>query len=175
VSSRGSGAGAALLALSLSGCIDSAAPILTDARPLFGEMLDLQFFSLRKGLAHDPERARYTWTAGRYVHAAGGMNDVGAFSVYPFEAGDLIAQSVPDPRDHRTEYALLHRLTDGVFQIVPIDEDDADATTRAVNCRTIGKSDCRVETREQLFALARATAARHRTDGGLVVLLAPDP
>jgi hypothetical protein len=33
---------------------------------------------------------------------------------------------------------------------------------------------CRIETREQLFAFARATAARRKTDGGLAIRLPDD-
>ena len=40
----------------LSGCIDSADPILADSQPLFGPHLKLQLYSLRKGYAHEPNR-----------------------------------------------------------------------------------------------------------------------
>ena len=106
------------------------------------------------------------------------MGEVSAFSVNPFENGDSIVQEVPRKRPRITEYALLHKIADGVYQVLAIDENDADAPTRAAYC---GKGDakdpspCRITTREQLFAFARATAARRKQDGGLAILLPPAP
>jgi hypothetical protein len=169
---------AALCALSLTGCVDSAGPILPDSQPVFGPRLKLQLYGLRKGYANDPEQASFTWNGALYAHAGGGMRDVGAFSVHPFEAGDYIIQSVPAKRARVTEFAILRKLADGVYQVVAIDEADADEPTRAAYC---GKGDktspspCRIATREQLLAFARATAARQRSDGGLAIRLPDDP
>ena len=46
--------------------------------------------------------------------------------------------------------------------VIAIDEDDADEPTRAAHCKHPGGAACRIETREQLFAFARATAAQHK-------------
>ena len=54
---------AGLCALSLSACIDSARPILTDSQPLLGQRVKFQFYTLREGYATDPERARLPGTA----------------------------------------------------------------------------------------------------------------
>ena len=164
---------AVLCAPSLSGCIDSSSPILADAEPVFGPQLRLQLFSLRKGYAHDPQQASYRWNGAIYAHSSGGMKDVTAFSVHPFEDGDYIVQAVPAKRVSITDYALLHKVAEGVYQVIPIDEDDADQVTRTTFCKKIDKSSCRIETRDQLFAFARATAARRKDDGGLVIRL-PD-
>jgi hypothetical protein len=158
-------------ALTLSACIDSAAPVLTDPQPLLGQDFSLQFFSLRKGRAHDPQRARYVWNGKQYTHAGGAMEDVRAFTVHAFEGGDLIAQSVADERQSTIDYGVVRRLADGVFLLVPVDEDDADEATRAKYCQYVEKSSCRVTMREQLFALARASAAKNKQDGGLVIHL----
>lgn len=165
---------AALSALSLSACINSAAPILTDAQPLLGTTLPLQVFSLRKGEAYDPEQARYVWNGTYYAHAGGSMADVRGFSLHAFEGNDFIVQTVPGERDHGVEYAVLRRLTDGVFLVVPVDEDDADAQTRAQFCQRAERSPCRIKTREQLLAFARATAARPMDRTALVIRLADD-
>jgi hypothetical protein len=157
----------------LSACVDSADPILTDSQPVLGPRLKLQLYSLHKGFAHDPEQATFTWNGALYVHSGGGMRDVSAFSVQPFEGGDSIIQDVPAKRPSISEYALLHKLADGVFQVVAIDEGDADEQTRAAYCRAAQGSPCRIETRDQLFAFARATAAQHKDDGGLAIRL-PD-
>jgi hypothetical protein len=169
-------ASAALCAFFLSGCIDSAGPILPDAQPVFGPRLKLQLYSLRNGFAHEPEQVSFNWNGALYARAGGGMKDISAFSVHPFEAGDYIIQDVPAKRPRISEYALLHKIADGAYQVVAIDEDDADEPTRAAYCGKGDKADpspCRIETREQLFAFARATAARQKTDGGLVLRL-PD-
>ncbi len=164
-----------LCALLLAGCIDSTGPILTDAQPVLGPRLKLQLYSLREGFARDPEKATYTWNGARYVKAGGGTHDVGAFTVHPFEGGDFILQSSPAKKAQNTEYALMRKLAEGVYQVVAIDEDDADAAARAAACKHPGGAACRIETREQLFAFARATAAERKSDGGLAVRLDDAP
>jgi hypothetical protein len=166
---------AALGAMSLSGCIDSAGPILPDAQPVLGERLNLQLYSLREGYASDPERTRFTWNGKLYAHARGSLRDVRAFSVHPFESGDYIVQSVPARDPDIREYALMRKLAEGVYQVIAIDEADADEATRAANCKHPGGVACRIETREQLFGFARATAAKRKTDGGLAIRLPDGP
>ena len=128
----------ALYAVLLAGCIDSSGPILSDSQAVFGPRLKLQFYGLRKGFAHDPAQANFTWNGALYAHAGGDMRDVGAFSVHPFEAGDYIIQSVPAKRARITEFAILRKFADGVYQVVAIDEADADEPTRTAYC---GKGD----------------------------------
>lgn len=164
---------AGLFALSLSGCIDSSGPIVMDTQPIFGPKLKLQLFTLRDGAAHDPEGVSYTWNGKHYARASGGMRDVRAFSLVPFEGGDFIIQSVPANPACGTEYAVLHKIADAVFQVVAIDEADADEPTRTAFCKHPDGAACRIETRDQLFAFARATAARHKDAGGLAIRL-PD-
>ena len=167
-------AGALIVTASLlAGCIDSSAPILTEAKPMLGERLHLQLYSLRNGSAVDPEQFIYVWSGTHYARARGSRN-MNDFTVHPFEGGDLIVQTVPSGRVRSTEYALLHLLMDGVYYVVVIDEDDADEATRNANCAKAGDYACRVTTREQLFAFARATAARKKTDGGLAIRLADE-
>ena len=165
---------AAFCAISLSGCVDSAGPILPDAKPLFGERLRLQFYTLHQGFADEPEQASFKWDGARYVHAGGAMSDVTAFTVHPFEANSYIIQSAAAKRPHIVEYAVAHKLAEGVYQVIAIDQDDANRATRARNCKRANDSHCRVMTRKQLFVFARATAARHKGEGGLVLRLAND-
>ena len=164
---------AALCALSLSGCIDSAGPILPDAQPVLGPRLNLQLYSLRDGYARDPERATFAWNGKLYAPVSGSMRDFRGFLVHPFEGGDYIIQSVPARHPDINEYALMRKLAEGVYQVIAIDEADADEPTRAASCKHPGGTACRIETREQLFAFARATAAKRKTDGGLAIRL-PD-
>ncbi len=157
----------------LAGCVNSAGPILTDSQSLFGQRARFQLYGLRKGIAVDPERVIFAWDGARYAHAGGGMKDVSAFSVHPFEARTYIIQSVPKKASGITEYAVMRKLTEGVYQLIVIDEADADEPTPAAHCGKGGKNtgSCRIETRDQLFAFARATAARHKDDGGLAIRL----
>jgi len=168
---------AALLAFAcfaLSGCVDSSDPILSEAKPVFGPKLDLQFYSLSKDVATEPTHETFAWNGALYVRS-GGARTVEAFSVYPFEAGDYIIQSVPSKEPRKTEYALLHKLAEGVYLARVIDEDDADEQTRATLCTKSDKYSCRIQTRDQLFAFARATAARQHQSGGLVIRLPEAP
>jgi hypothetical protein len=163
---------AALCAVSLAACVDSTGPILTDSQPVLGARLKLQLYSLRKGHAGDPEQATFAWNGKLYAHASGGMKDVRGFSVHTFEGGNYIIQSVPERRPQMAEYALMRQLMDGVYYVVVIDETDADAATRAAHCAKLPDAACRIATREQLVAFARATAARRKQDGGLAIRLA---
>jgi hypothetical protein len=162
---------AALCGMALTGCIDSSGPILTDAQPVLGPRLTLQLYSLREGHAHDPERASFAWDGKLYVRSGGGMKDVSGFSVHPFEAGDSIIQSSQLRHPQIAEYALMRKLAEGVYQVIAIDEDDADEPTRAAQCKHPGGTACRIETREQLFTFARATATKRKTNGGLAIQL----
>src|SRR5262249_57322375 len=69
-------AAAALCALSLSGCVDSDRPILTDSQPLFGNEVRLQFYTLRKGFVDEPEQASFKWQGERYIHTGGGLTRI---------------------------------------------------------------------------------------------------
>jgi hypothetical protein len=136
-----------------------------------GERLRLQFYSLHNGYANEPEQAAYKWDGASYVRAGGGMSDVTAFSVHPFESSTFIVQSAAAKRPRITEYAVASKLTEGVYQVVAIDEDDADPPARAAHCKKTDDSGCRIETRAQLFAFARATLVRRKGEGGLVIRL----
>ena len=103
-------AAAFLFTWSLSGCVDSSGPLLPDARPVFGEQLRLQFYSLRKGIADEPEQATYKWDRGTYQRTGGGMTDIGSFSVHPLARDLFVVQSAAAKRPGMFEYAIAHRL-----------------------------------------------------------------
>ena len=163
---------AGFCALSLSGCIDSDGPVLPDAKPLLGQDLKLQFYTLRKGFVDEPEQASFKWDGERYVHTGGGMSDVTAFTVHRFEGRAYIVQSAAAKRPKIIEYAVARELAEGVYQVTAIDEDDADGTTRARYCGRVDDSHCRITTLKQLTAFARATDAKQKSGGGLVLRLA---
>jgi hypothetical protein len=166
--------GAILCTLLVSACIDSSGPLLPETKPLLGEQLRLQFYSLRKGFADEPEQATYKWDGTKYTRTGGGMADIGAFSVHPLAGNSLIVQAAAAKRPDVYEYAVARRLTDGVYQVTAIDEADADKATRATYCKRAGDSHCRIETRSQLFVFARATSLRKKGEGSLVLRLADE-
>ncbi len=98
-------AGAILCALALSGCVDSSGPLLSDAQPVLGEQLRLQFYSLRKGTADEPEQATYKWDRGAYQRTGGGMTDISSFSVHPLARDTFVVQSAAAKRPGMFEYA----------------------------------------------------------------------
>jgi len=143
---------------------------------MFGERARFQLYGLRKGFAVEPEQVTFAWNGAVYKRVRGGLRDVSTFSVHPFEGGAFIVQSTSTKRPPMTEYAVMRQLTGGVYLVTVIDEADADEPTRAAHCGKGEKNDrpCRITTREQLFAFARATAARQNNDGGLAIRLRDD-
>jgi hypothetical protein len=101
------------------------------------------------------------------------MTDIGSFSVHPFARDLFIVQSAAAKRPGMFEYAVARKLVDGVYQVIAIDEADAGRLTRARFCKRASDSSCRIATRNQLYAFARATAELRRGQSGLVLRL-PD-
>jgi hypothetical protein len=70
-------------------------------------------------------------------------------------------------------YWIGHKLADGAYMIFPLDEKDADDTTRHAACaKDQPEGICRTETYGQLVLLARATAAKPVRNAALAVILA---
>jgi hypothetical protein len=145
--------------LLLASCVDSAAPILIDGKPLFGQQPRYQLYGWRDGVAREPFVASFRWTGSHYVGALAESESPTQFTVHEFAANDLIVQATPAKDGSRFEYAVARTLAPGVFLVIAIDEDAADPQTRTQVCGAT-KDRCRISTREALFALARATAAK---------------
>jgi hypothetical protein len=163
---------AALLpALLLAGCVDSAAPLLSGAQPVFGPTVRIHGYSLGDAHARGPEIGNFRWDGAQYRVVGDPTFDVAAFTAVPL-GSDLVIQSRSSrPEVKGIEYALAHKLADGVYLLAAIDEDHADEATRAKLCVKRADSSCRLETSEALFAFARATAARPDPKGGLAVIV----
>ena len=138
----------------------------------------MQLYTLAQAArAYDPEQVTFTWNGTRYARTGGGLRNVSAFSVHPFEGGDfIVADRAGAAACACTEYALLHQLdrrrlsrSSSSTKTMPTKRP---ASPIAPKRETIA---CRVDTREQLFAFARATAARKKNDGGLAIRLADEP
>jgi hypothetical protein len=154
----------------LAGCIDSAEPLLGNARPLLGERLNLQLYAMRKDGVYDPATANFVWQNGRYARTAGTDASIHDFTVHPFRGSDLIAQEIPSGAF--VNYAILRKLAEGTYLVFAIDESDADAATRQKFCGTKRIAGCTVTTRQAVLAFARASAAKRPSVGGLVLVLA---
>jgi len=164
---------AALLAtLLLTGCIDSAAPLLTGAQPMLGPTLRIHGYSLAEGRASGLTVGNFRWDGAQYRVVGRATFDVAAFTVVPLAGDDLIIQSRSSrPQVKGIEYALARKLADGVFSLAPIDEADADEATRARLCIKSSSSSCRIETSDALLAFARASAAKPDSKRSLAVIL----
>ena len=167
------GRAAALLApLLLAGCVDSAAPLLTGAQPLFGPTVRVHGYSLTEGRASGPDVAHFRWDGAQYRAVGRPTFDVASFTAVPLGGNDLVIQSRSSrPQVQGIEYALARKLADGVYLVAAIDEADADDATRAKFCTKTGSSSCGLANSEALLAFARATAARPDPKGSLAVIV----
>ena len=102
------------------------------------------------------------------------MTDVTAFTVHRFEGRAYIVQSAAAKRPNIIEYAVAHKLAEGVYQVTAIDEDDADGATRNAFASKWMNPIAASRDAMQLTAFARATDARQKSEGGLVLRLADD-
>ncbi len=164
---------AALLAtLLLAGCVDSAAPLLGGAQPLFGPTVRIHGYSLAEGRASGPEVGNFRWDGAQYRVVGRETFDVAAFTAVPLGGNDLVIQSRSSrPQVKGIEYALARKLADGVYVLAAIDEADGDEATRAKFCAKGGSSSCRLETSEALLAFARATGAKPDPKGSLAIIV----
>jgi hypothetical protein len=165
---------AILGSLTLSGCISSNRPILGDAKAILGERGQIHIFNARESGPGAHSVVTFRWTGGRYV-LSGRSIGVSDFTVHPFEGRDLIVQSRSARAPHPIEYALARKLATGVYMVQPISEDDADDAARQRFCSNATDASCRIETPEQLFVFARATAEKELENGGIAVIVASKP
>jgi hypothetical protein len=163
-------ASAALAALALSGCITSTAPVLSDANPVLGERGLIHVFTLSHGGASDPSMVSFQWSGSRYL-LRGKQIGFSEFTAYPYEGRDWIVQGTTQRAPQRIEYGLARKLAEGVYLLVPINEDDAEEPAREKFCTKTQDASCRIATPEQLFVFARASADKPVEGGGLAVVI----
>ena len=165
-------AAATATALALSGCVESQAPLITDARPLLGQRFEVHLYeTFVDGKASDFHTSSYFWKDGQYVRGSGLARDAKRFVAQPLAANDFLLQSSDDSAKI-FNYWIGRKLAVGVYMIFPVDETDADDVTRMAVC---GKDQpegiCRVGTYDQLVTMARATAAKPVQISALGVVL----
>jgi hypothetical protein len=158
--------------LALSGCVTSEAPVLGQSLQPFGDGAKFQFYSLRGGAAHEPSLMHLRWTGKSYTALGPDFHKDNALTFHALDGNDLVAQVIDGRPDRKVDYAVLRQAAEGVYLVNPVDEDDADAATRAKFCAA--PSGCRVTTPEQVMGLARATAAKRHPRGALAIRIADD-
>jgi hypothetical protein len=159
---------APLLALGLTGCITAGGWILGDAKAILGDRIQVHAFTSSKDGKRDYTTGIFEWSGSRYVRRSGDFTD---FTIHPYEGRDLIIQSQTSRGSTTLDFGLARRIAEGVYLIIPIQEEDADEPTRARFCTKTQGADCRISTPEQLFVFARASAARDEDIGGVVVVV----
>jgi hypothetical protein len=164
---------AALLAtLVLAGCVDSAAPQLTGAQPMFGPTVRIHGYSLAEGRASGPTVGSFHWDGAQYRVVSTPTFDIAAFTVVPLAGDDLIVQSRSSrPQAKGIEYALARKVGDGAYFLSVIDEGDANEATRAKFCIKTAGSSCRLESPEAVLAFAHATAAKPDSKRSLALIV----
>ena len=160
---------APLLALALTGCISASGEILGDAKAILGDRIQVHALASPKDGKRDYSTGIFEWSGSRYVRRSGDFTD---FTIHPYEGRDLIIQSRTSRGSSLIEFALARRIAEGVYLIIPIQEEDADEPTRARFCTKTQGAPCRISTPEQLFVFARATAARDEDIGAVAVVAA---
>jgi hypothetical protein len=163
--------GIVVATLALGGCVTSPAPILTDGKAILGDAGVIYVFGAPKDGTREVLRSRFQWSGSRYVTGRG--SGASEFTVHAFEGRDLIVQRTPALAPRRTEYGLARRVSEGVYLLVPISEDDADDSARTRFCTKTSDATCRISTPEQLSVFARATAAKEDDSSGVAVIV-PD-
>jgi hypothetical protein len=164
--------GALAAALLLAGCLDSAAPLMTGAQPMFGPDVKVHLYELGGTSVKGPEIGVYRWDGGEYRALDKPSFEVAAFTAVPLAGKDFIIQSRSTrPQIKGIEYGIARMIADRVYIVSALDEADADAATRAKFCAAGGSDSCRVTTSEGLLAFARAAAAKPELKGSLAVLV----
>ena len=161
---------AVLLCLATGGCVNSTEPVLSDGRGILGAGGQIHLYDVQEGAARDHRSYPFQWT-GRSYAVRGRQADVSEFTVHAYEGRELIVQARARRPLRPYFYALARKLTEGVYLMVAIDPSDADEATRNRFCIKTRDAPCRIETPEQLFVFARATAAKETEGGKLAVLV----
>jgi hypothetical protein len=166
-------AAAAAAALSLSACVESQKPLLTDAKPTLGQQFEIHLYeTFVDGKASNFHSTSYSWKDGKYVRASELAQDVARFVSQPLEQNDVLIEGIGE-NESLFNYWIGRKLVDGVYLIFPVSEDDSDAATRDAACaKDQPKGVCLIGTYDQLVTLARATAAKPVHAPSLGVVLA---
>ena len=162
--------------LLLTGCVDSATPLMSGAQPVFGPEVRMHVYVLGEDRATGPEPGVFRWQGSEYRAVDKSKLEIATFTVYPLAGKDFLIQSrSARPQNKIVEYGIARRLADAVYVIGDIDANDTDAAARAKICAGDSSDTCRVSTRDGLLTLARASAAKPALKGSLAILVGEKP
>src|SRR5262245_42397077 len=120
---------AALAALFLSACVQSQAPLITDAQPLLGQQFEVHLYEeFVDNKASGVHASTYQWKDGQYVRASGLAQDAKRFVAVPLAGNDFVIQS-SDENGRIFVYWIGRSLTQGGCQIFGITERGRTDTT----------------------------------------------
>lgn len=170
---RSSGLAACIaVALTLPACVESSAPIITNAKPLLGQQFNVHLYEdFSEGRPRNFHAASYRWANGEYVRASGFGSDAKRFVAEPLAGNDFVIQST-DEQARRFVFWIGRKLHDGTYLVFPLHMMDADEATRKTTCGGEQAEVCRIATREHLAVMARASAAQAPRDPVLGVVVA---
>jgi hypothetical protein len=165
-------AAAVTAALTLSGCVESTMPLMTDTHPLLGPQFEVRLYeSFRNAGVNDFFTSVYSWKDGQYVRANRPTRGPERFVVQYLASNDFLIQST-DERARVYNYWIGRKFADGAYVIFPLNEADADDDTRNVVCGSEQPEGiCRIRTYKQLVTLAHATAAQPVREAALGIVL----
>ena len=164
---------AAVTALfTLSACVESQMPLMTDTQPLLGQQFEVHLYEdFVDGKANDFHTSTYQWKDGQYARRGGLARDAKRFVTQSLAANDFLIQSTDDNKK-LFYYWIARKISVGVYLIYPLDETDSDDAIRNAICGTNQPDGvCRIQTLDQLVTLARATAAKPVRNAALGVVL----
>ena len=83
--------------LALTGCVESATPIVMDAKPLLGQQFNVHLYEdFTDGKPRNFHAASYRWANGEYVRASGFGSDAKKFVAEPLAGSDFVIQSTDE-------------------------------------------------------------------------------
>ncbi len=81
-------------ALALTACVESGAPLISNAKPLLGQEFRVHLYDdFSEGKPKDFHAAAYRWVNGEYVRTSGLESDAKRFVAEPVAAKDFVIQS----------------------------------------------------------------------------------
>lgn len=145
---------AVISALSLTGCVESQAPLITDAQPLLGQQFGVHLYEeFVDNKAGDVHSSAYWWKDGQYVRAYGLARDAKRFVAQPLDGNDFLLQSNDEGRGAYL-YWVARKVSPGVYLIFGVDEMAVDE-----HCGLIARCD-RWNSATSIFLLHRQKATK---------------
>jgi hypothetical protein len=162
-----------LSGFSLTACLQSKSPLLTDAKPVLGDRFQLNLFEeFIEGKAATVRTSVFHWSGDRYTGVSGDSSGVKETVVQPLAGSDFIVQISEGQISEGKGYVYLlgRKLSEGTYQIFSMEPAFDDQAARTKLCTASDQFDCTITTRAQLDAIARAAAAKPPKESVVAVI-----